>query len=389
MSSDPIVFIFFVIFSGAAVLATVALYARQALLVAYIAVGVIVGPSVLGLVTERALIEQVSHIGIMFLLFLLGLDLPVRKLLAMMRETTVVTMAGSVIAALPGMGVAMALGYGLTESLVVGATMMFSSTIIGLKLLPVSILHHRHTGEIIISILLLQDLLAIIVLILLEVAGGDGSLGLGILGAMLSLGALLAFAFGFARWVLVPLIRRFDKIHEYIFLMAIGWCLGMAKAAGALGLSTEIGAFIGGVALATSPIALFIAESLRPLRDFFLVMFFVSLGLGFDISMAGAVALPALVLAGVVLGLKPRMYRWLLMREGEEPKVATEVGVRLGQVSEFSLIIALVAEGARLIGAEVSALIQLTTLITFVVSSYLIVLNYPTPIGVSERLRRN
>ena len=389
MSLDPIVFIFFVIFSGAAVLATVALYARQALLVAYIAVGFLVGPSVLGLVAERELIAQVSHIGIMFLLFLLGLDLPVRKLLEMMRETTVVTVLSSGCAALLGLGVAVALGYGVAASLVVGATMMFSSTIIGLKLMPTTALHHRHTGEIIISILLLQDLLAIIVLIMLEVAGGQGSLGVEMIKAAASLGGLLAFAFGFARWVLVPLMTRFDKIHEYIFLLAIGWCLGMAAAAAVLGLSAEIGAFIGGVALATSPIALFIADSLRPLRDFFLVMFFVSLGLGFDAAMAGTVALPAAVLALLVLGFKPQLFRLLLRWEGEEPKVATEVGVRLGQGSEFSLIIALMAREAGLIGVEVAALIQLTTLITFVVSSYLIVMRYPTPIAVSDRLRRN
>lgn len=170
--------------------------------------------------------------------------------------------------------------------------MTFSSTIIGLKLLPTRALHHQHTGEIIISILLLQDLLAIAVLLLLEGLGGRGSSlkGLGLL--IITLPMLLGFAYLSSRYVLIPLIRKFDKIREYIFLTAIGWCLCISQVAALLGLSYAIGAFIGGVALATSPIALYIADSLRPLRDFFLVLFFFSLGAGFDLGMLGSVFCP-------------------------------------------------------------------------------------------------
>ncbi len=113
--------------------------------------------------------------------------------------------------------------------------------------------------------------------------------------------ALIAFAWLFERYVLIRLIRKFDKIQEYIFLMTIGWCMSMAELAGLLGLSAEIGAFIAGVVLASSPIAMFIAESLKPLRDFFLVLFFFSLGAGFDVGMIGQVIMPALLLAGALM----------------------------------------------------------------------------------------
>jgi Kef-type K+ transport system membrane component KefB len=206
---------------------------------------------------------------------------------------------------------------------------------------------------------------------------------------LIALPALIGFAWVFERYVLIRLIRKFDKIQEYIFLMTIGWCLGMAELAALLGLSAEIGAFIAGVVLASSPIALFIAESLKPLRDFFLVLFFFSLGAGFDIGVIDKVVLPALTLAAVLMLLKPPVFRWLLLRTGESEKRSHEVGYRLGQMSEFSLLLAVLALENQVIGAEASYLIQLATLLTFLVSSFLVVLRFPTPIAVNDALRRD
>jgi len=259
----------------------------------------------------------------------------------------------------------------------------------GLKLLPSTVLHHQHTGEIIISVLLLQDLIAIVILLLLHGLSGTIVGWQSILVLSLALPGFLLFAFGFSRYVLTRLLARFDTIQEYIFLVAIGWCLGMAELSEALGLSPEIGAFIAGVAVATEPISRFIAESLKPLRDFFLVVFFVSLGAAFDLSSMQHVVLPALILAAVSLTVKPIVFKILWIREGETPELSQEVGVRLGQISEFSLLIALLATQSNVIGTQASHVIQLATLISFMLSSYFIVLRYPTPIAVSDRLRRD
>jgi Kef-type K+ transport system membrane component KefB len=163
----------------------------------------------------------------------------------------------------------------------------------------------------------------------------------------------------------------------------------MAELSEALGLSPEIGAFIAGVAVATEPISRFIAESLKPLRDFFLVVFFVSLGAAFDLSSMQQVVLPALILAAVSLLIKPFVFKKLWIREGESPELSQEVGVRLGQISEFSLLIALLATQSNIIGTQASHVIQLATLISFILSSYFVVLRYPTPIAISDRLRRD
>ncbi|MHA7817832.1 MAG: cation:proton antiporter domain-containing protein [Pseudohaliea sp.] len=386
MEGTSVTFSFFLIFSGAAVFASIALYTRQPLIIAYIALGACIGPYGLSLVPDLKLLSDIGHIGIIFLLFLLGLDMQPRALFATLRNATVVMVASSALFLLAGYAVALPFLPSKLDALVVGAAMMFSSTIIGIKLLPTTVLHHRHTGELMVGMLLLQDLLAIIVLMLLM--GGDAG-GAGAALSLLSLPLLGAGAWVAVRYALLPLIARFDRFHEYIFLVAIGWCLGVAEVAQLLGLSEEIGAFIAGVTIATSPISQYIAGSLRPLRDFFLILFFFSVGARFDLGQLDRILLPALLLAALVLALKPAVYRYLLGGMSESRSLAWDLGFRLGQASEFSLLIAYVAFDLALISQDASLLIQATTILTLLASSYIVVLNYPTPIAISDRLRRD
>jgi Kef-type K+ transport system membrane component KefB len=389
MSHDPIFFTIFLVFTGAAVLATLSLYARQSLLVAYIALGVMLGPWGLGLTGDPEIVTQISNIGIVFLLFLLGLNLQPQDLIRTVRNTTTVTFGSSLVFAVVGGGVAWAFGFGMAESLLIGGAMTFSSTIIGLKLLPTTVLHHQRTGEIMISILLLQDLIAIVILLLLRAAVSGEMPMLDVVRLLVGPPLLVLAAWALERYVYFPLIRKFDKIREYLFLMAIGWCLGMAELGVALGLSAEIGAFIGGITLAARPIAAYIAESLKPLRDFFLVLFFFSLGAGFNLGKLGDIVVPAAIIAAAMLVLKPIVFQYLLVRTGESAARSREIGFRLGQLSEFSLLIAVLAATNGVIGAEASYLIQLATMLTFIASSYIVVLRFPTPIAVSDKLRRD
>lgn len=389
MTEQSIEFSIFLIFTGAAVFATIALYARQAMIVAYIALGLLLGPWGLEFVTDQELISDISKIGIIFLLYLLGLDLLPQQLWQMLREAVVVTLASSAVFAAFGFIIGFVFGYELLQAMLIGAVMMFSSTIIGLKLLPTTTLHHRHTGQIIISVLLIQDLIAIVILLLLQGYGKGGNLIVDIGLQLIYLPLLMAVVYLMERFVLIKLIQRFDQIHEYIFLLAIAWCLGIAELAHYVGLSHEIGALIAGVTLASSPIALFITDSLKPLRDFFLIIFFFSLGAGFNMSLINEIYIPASILAVLVLVFKPLVFGWLLQKQGEKKYVSFETGFRLGQISEFSLLIAVLAVESGFIDDKTSSLIQLATLITFAVSSYIIVLKYPTPISATARLRRD
>ncbi|MDA1300476.1 MAG: cation:proton antiporter [Proteobacteria bacterium] len=389
MDSDPLIFSFFLIFSSAAILATLALYTRQPLIVAYIAIGVILGPSGTALVNDPSLISSVGKIGIIFLLFLIGLDMQPSKLRNMLKNASVVALLSSVIFFVLGALVALACGFSVTEAIVIGIAMIFSSTIIGIKLLPTTVLHHRHTGELVISLLLLQDMIAIIVLLVLTGGFLEFSGAPKLIRVLVSLPLIILFAFVFVRYVLLKLLEKFDAFHEYIFLIAVGWCLGLSEIAELAGLSREVGAFVAGVSIATSPIAYYIAGSLKPLRDFFLVLFFFSLGASFHLELLGEVIGPAILLAGVMLVAKPFVFRYLLHGVSESVPLAWEIGFRLGQISEFSLLIAFIATSEALIGQDASHLIQATAIITFLVSSYLVVFRYPTPIATTEALRRD
>ncbi|MEM7206640.1 MAG: cation:proton antiporter [Pseudomonadota bacterium] len=390
MSEDSILFSFFLIFSGAALIATAALFARQALLVAYIALGVLLGPFGLELITDAALIADFAKVGIIFLLFLLGLNLEPRELIQLFREATLVTALSSGAFGAVGFAIGLAFGFNTVDSLLIGAAMMFSSTIIGLKLLPTSALHHQRMGEVIVSILLLQDIVAVLILLLLQGLGkSSAEPWRDIVFLLVALPFLIAFALGVSKYVLHRLFMSFDAIKEYIFLLTIGWCLGVAELAHLLGLSHEIGAFIAGVSLATNPICRYIAESLKPLRDFFLIMFFFALGAGFDLDALNAVFVPAVVLAAAALLGKPVVFRYVLKIGREKDKLAGEIGVRLGQISEFSLLIAVVATQASVLSSNASSTIQTAAILSFVVSSYWIVFKYPTPIAVDDKLRRD
>lgn len=385
MAADSLLFSFFLIFGGAALLATAALYLRQPLLVAYILIGVLLGPYGFSVVTEGDLLSDIAEFGILFLLFLLGLDMQPGKLMVTLRKTFLVTVASGAVFMALGYGIGLLFGFSQADSLVIGFAMIFSSTIIGIKLLPTTVLHQKHIGELMVGILLLQDFIAILLLVFLDSSATESDA----LRVLVALPALLLLAWFITRYVLIALISRFDHFKEYIFLLAIGWCLGLSELGALMGLSAEIGAFVAGVSLATSPIALYIADSLKPLRDFFLILFFFSLGAQFNITVLGGIVMPALVLAVVALSVKPVVFRFLLRRLSERNRLAWEAGLRLGQISEFSLLLAFVAARSGAVSELGSLTIQAAAIITFLVSSYIVVMFCPTPISTDPRLRRD
>lgn len=387
-----IVHSFFLIFAGAAVVASIALYTKQPLILAYIALGALFGPSALQLIDQPKLLEGMSHIGIIFLLFLLGLDMRPSHLFNMLRTASWVAIISSLVFAAFGYLTAKAFNYNEMESLIIGLAMMFSSTIVCIKLLPTTVLHHKHTGELVVGLLLLQDIIAIAALLALVAIAGSSDGGSDYsqyLKPIIGLPTLIGGAFLLVKYLLLPLISKFDRFHEYIFLLSIGWCLSMATAAELLGLSAEMGAFVAGVALATSPISQYIATNLKPLRDFFLILFFFSIGASFNLDLLGLVIWPALALALLSMIIKPAVFRFLLKGLKEDKSTSWEVGFRLGQVSEFSLLIAYLAASLNLIGVEASHVIQATAILTFALSTYVVILSYPNPIAISDRLRRD
>jgi len=385
---DHIILQFVLIYAGAALFATLFLYLRQPIILAYIVLGMFVGPKGLGLINDAEQIEQLAHIGIILLLFLIGLNFQPVKLVGLLGRIGIVTLATCFIFMLLSMAAASALGYPLIDSLIIGAALMFSSTIVSLKLIPTTQLHHHHVGEVMISVLLLQDVIAI-VLIVLVTEGGIDNIAISVALLLLKLLVLSVMSFVVVRFVITKLFLKFDVIKEHTFVMALGWGLFVAGAAEMLGLSFEMGAFIAGVSLATVPIALVIAEDLKPLRDFFLILFFFSIGAEFDLVVSKQLIIPGLIITALLIVVKPLIFKWGFKAIGEKPQNSAELGVRLGQASEFSLLIAFSALASGLIEERSSYLIQLVVVLTFVASTYWVVNAYPTPISYKSDQRKD
>ena len=394
MTTTSILFAFFLIFFGGALLSTFALLTKQSLLVVYIILGALVGPWGFKLVNQIHFIHELSGVGIVFLLFLLGLELQLDKLFGLLRGAILVTLVSSFVFALLFFIVSVLFGFSVIDSVIIGITMMFSSTIISIKLLPAHRLYHQSIGNKIVSVLLLQDFIAIFVLLGLKlwgdgailsqassvgVAGSGGFSAFLILRVICSIPVLILFAMFFEKWVLIKILNKFSHVKEYVFLLALGWCLGMAELSYFIGVSHEIGAFIAGVTLTISPVSHFIAERLKPLRDFFLIVFFFSIGASIHFSLLYSILAPILVIGLMIIFIKPIIYKLLMPSLDGNKFNAWEFGFRLGQASEFSLLLGFLSFHMLLISQEAYLLIQAATVLSFMISSFIVNLKFTGP----------
>lgn len=379
---------------GSAVLAWLAARLRQPIIVAYVLCGVLIGPFGLGLVGEVEFITGLARLGVTLLLFLAGIVLHPRHLVALLRKTTVVTLLSCSFSFVLAWAFALRWGWPMGEAAVVGLALMFSSTILVVKLLPTTALHQEPIGAVCISILVAEDILAVAVLVVLGGLGPQETVSwvqvsLKVAALALRTGVLVLGTALLERYLLRPWMKSIDRFHEEIFVTGLAWCSVVALTAHWLGLSFEVGAFIAGVTLARQPVSLFISEKLKPLRDFFLVLFFFAIGAALDPRTLGPVVVPGLILAGALLVLRPLVF-WVLLRLVGEPRVRSpEAALRLGQASEFALLIAFFGQRWGVLSSRAGQLIQFTTIITLVASSYLVTYLLPTPIGTSTRLQRD
>ncbi len=386
MDYQNIIFEFVLIFAGAALFATVFLYLKQPIILAYIGLGIVAGPLGFALIEKPEHIEKISHVGVILLLYLLGINLKPERLYHLFSKTAIVTLLTSLCFFVITTAAALTFEFGLLESLIIGASLMFSSTIISLKLIPTTALHHKHTGEMMTSVLLMQDVIAILLIVLLK-GGQADDVSTVIILLLIKLIVLTVAAFLLVKYVISNLFLRFDTIKEYTFLLALGWGLLGAGVAELIGLSYEMGAFIAGVAFASSPVSLAVVEQLKPLRDFFLILFFFSIGAQFNYLVTQNVLFAGVVIAVILILLKPLIFRWGFQMIGEEKSFSQELGIRLGQGSEFSLLVAYSALASGLIDSRASYLIQMVVIITFVLSTYWVVYRYPTPISGTAKNR--
>ncbi|MEX0431150.1 cation:proton antiporter [Spiribacter insolitus] len=360
----------------AAVVGFAGILLRQPLIVSFIAVGIMAGPSMLDVVHAEAQIELLSALGIAVLLFLVGIKLDI-KLIRSLGAVALVTGLGQV-AFTAGIGflIGLALGMDAVTALYVAVALTFSSTIIIVKLLSdkreIDSLH----GQIALGFLIVQDLVVVLAMIVLSTVGiggrSDGG-GAGEIAMVLLAGiALVGLVILFVRYVANPLSARLARAPELLVVFAIAQATVFATVADAIGLGKELGGLLAGISLASTPYRETISARLAPLRDFLLLFFFISLGSTLDLGLLGDSLGEALIFSAFVLIGNPLIVLAIMGAMGYRRRTGFLAGLTVAQISEFSLIFISMGLALGHVGEEALGLVTLVGLVTIAVSVYMI-----------------
>ena len=347
-------------------------YLRQPLIIGHIITGFLVGRLALGLFQEMEMLELFSELGISFLLFTVGLTLNPRVLRDYGLAAVLSCFGQVALTGTTGILVCLALGYGLVTALYVGIALAFSSTVIVMKLLSDKGDLDKLYVKISIGSLLLQDLIAIALLFAIPFATGAQGTGSELIYT-LAYGLIAGVTIFFlSHYVIRSLNQYLSQSQELLFLFAVSWGMGIAALFAGLGFSLEGGALIAGVALSTLPSRHEIGARLAPLRDFFIVAFFILLGSRMVVSDFSAIFWPAAILSLFVLIGNPLLQLVVMGALGYRKKTGFQTGTLAAQISEFSLILVALGVSLGQVAPSVLSTVTLVGIITIFISSYLI-----------------
>ena len=367
---------------------------KQPLIISYIFTGLLISPIFLGFLKNTQSFEIFSSMGIAFLLFIVGLNLNL-KLIKEVGVASLITGLGQIVfTSLFGFLFSVVLGYAIIPSILISIMLTFSSTIIIVKLLSDKGDIEKLYGKISMGFLIVQDLVAVIILIVLSSflnsAGSDANIFLILLETVLFFCGGILFTFVFSKYVFPSFLKKISKSGELLFVFTITWCFGVAALFTAIGFSLEVGALLAGIALASSTYQYEISAKVRPLRDFFIIIFFIILGAQMIPAVSGIEGLgifermgvlfntmkpaflPAFLLSIFVLIGNPLIVLILMCAMRYSSRTGFLAGLTVAQISEFSLIIASLGLKAGLLKPIEVSMITLVGIITIALSTYMI-----------------
>lgn len=351
---------------------------RQPMVIGYIFAGIfvaaLIGIGVVEIDASQELITIFSELGIAFLLFMVGLHMN-PKVIREIGTASLFIGLGQIIFTF-GLAFLVSLyvlGLDIVASAYVGIALSFSSTIIILKLLSDKGQIDSLFGKISIGILIIQDLVAVAVLMFISSLSNGASLSDFAIRTFLGGGALIILLFMFGYFVLPKATREIAKSQELLFLFSICWCFVIAALFSYFGFSIEIGALLAGVVLSISPYGTEIGSKIRPLRDFFLIIFFIILGLNIQLSNINLILFDAVILSILALIFKPVILMVLMRFARYTKRTNFLVGTTLAQISEFSLIVLALGVSMGHISGQLLSTLTLTGVITITISSYMII----------------
>lgn len=365
-------------FLAATLLAYLAQWARQPLILAYIVAGVLLGPVGFKVITDDEAINTLSQMGLVFMLFIVGLEADMNRLLSIGRRAAPVTVVQVFGSLLMGWLGAQALGYHGLEAFYIAIAISLSSTMVIVKLLADNAEMETAHGQMAMGVSLLQDLAALAFLAIQPSLGGAPATGaepatspwiIGGLAFIKGMG-LVAGAILISRYILPLLFRTVARSPEVMLLTAISWCFLVCSAAWYLEFSVAMGALIAGVSMAAFPYALDVIAKIRGLRTFFVTLFFVALGMLLTRPPV-SVLVAALLLSVVVVASRLATVWPAVKWGGFTSRVGVLSSIYVVPVSEFGVILAVVGVTYKHVGTDIITLVVLMLIITSIMTSYL------------------
>lgn len=345
---------------------------KQPLIIGYILSGIVVSPYFLNLASSTDTIEVFAKIGITLLLFIVGIGLSPRVIKEVGKVSLITGIGQILFTSLIGFFISISLGFSVVSSLYICIALTFSSTIIIMKLLSDKKDLDKLYGKISIGFLLVQDLFVIVLLMIISSFSSGFKLTDLSLGLILSVVAFAGLCVLLSIYILPRISKFFAKSQEFLFLFSVGWGLFFAALFHLLGFSMEIGALLAGIMLSMSPYSYEISSKMKPLRDFFIILFFVSLGSQMVFGSLGALLIPAIVFSIFILVGNPLIVIMIMGALGYNKKVGFQAGLTVAQISEFSLLFVALGVSVGHLGGEILSLITVVGLITISGSTYLV-----------------
>lgn len=350
---------------------------RQPLIIGYILTGVVVGPSLLSFTHHDGNLEFFSSLGVALLLFILGLGLNPAMIKDVGKVSLLTGIAQIVFTSLIGVVIGLGMGFDLMSTIYMAIAFTLSSTIIVLQLLEDKEAKDSLYGRISIGLLLVQDVVAMLIFVVLSSAGTFGTSNIFItLAAILIKMAIVGMILYLIWKFLIPIVDQFVSYSRQLqFLFAIALCFSTATIFHLLGFSLELGALIAGILLSTSPNHREMAYRIQPLRDFFLVIFFISLGITMNVADVMIYLSPIVVFTLFVVVGNPLIVLIILTKTGHTRKIAFFAGLTIAQISEFSLIMLAIGVAQGHITPDILAVGTAVGVLTIAISSYMVTFN--------------